>query len=91
MDNLKKGNSWGSFLMNLAEMHTLAQGPLDELVVAIQEVISDVDVKTERANRDFDARTNQHQTDVRRYTDLISEANRNIAETHELIDNILIP
>lgn len=77
--------------MNLAEMHTLAQGPLDELIVAIQEVISDVEVKTERAHRDFDARTQQHQTDVRRYTDLISEANRNIAETHELIDNILIP
>jgi hypothetical protein len=47
MDNLKKGNTWGSFLMELAELHTLAQGPLDELIAAIQEVIVDVERKTE--------------------------------------------
>jgi vacuolar-type H+-ATPase subunit I/STV1 len=35
IQTLKEGNSWGSLLVNLAEMHALAEGPIEDLIVAI--------------------------------------------------------
>lgn len=77
--------------MNLAELHIAAGGPIDGLVEAIEEVVSDIEHKLDGAHADFDKRTNEHNQEVRRLTDLINEASRNIADTQELINNVLIP
>lgn len=58
---------------------------------AINAVIEDLNIKTDKANEDFEARTLWHESEERRLTDLINEASRNIAEAHELIDNVLVP
>eukprot|EP01006_Ploeotia_vitrea_P049790 TRINITY_DN67376_c0_g3_i2.p2 TRINITY_DN67376_c0_g3~~TRINITY_DN67376_c0_g3_i2.p2 ORF type:complete len:113 (+),score=9.24 TRINITY_DN67376_c0_g3_i2:36-374(+) len=81
IENLKKTNTWGATLMNLAELHLAAGGPIDGLVAAIEEVISDLETKIENAHAAFDKRTNEHNQEVRRLTDLINEASRNIADT----------
>jgi len=43
--------------MNLAELHIMAEAPLDDLVDAIEEVVEDINRKTERAHEDYDAAT----------------------------------
>jgi len=46
INELRKGNTWASLIMELAEMHMLAKGPFEDLVVAIQAVITDLEAKT---------------------------------------------
>lgn len=41
-------------MMNLAELHIQAQGPLDELIDAIEGVIDDLERKTERSHAEYD-------------------------------------
>lgn len=45
MNSLKNNKSWSSIIMNLAELHMMAQGPLDELIAAVNDVIEDLNVK----------------------------------------------
>ena len=54
----------------------MAQGPVDSLVTAIAEVLEDLDRKHVAADEAFGVRTNEHDTEVRRLTTLINEANR---------------
>jgi len=39
LNEIKKTNSWASILLNLAELHMTAKGPLDELVAAIEDTV----------------------------------------------------
>lgn len=41
-------------MMNLAELHTQAEGPLDDLVEAIEEVVADLERKTDKAHDNYD-------------------------------------
>jgi len=41
-------------MMNLAELHIMDDGPLDDLVDAIEEVVEDINRKTERAHTDYE-------------------------------------
>jgi vacuolar-type H+-ATPase subunit I/STV1 len=91
IQNLKAGNTWGSLILSLAEMHTLAEGPIDDLVVAIEAIVSDLEAKLVSAEEEFDERTQSHNAEVRTLTDLINEAERNIADTQALIENVLVP
>lgn len=45
IQELKNGNSWGSFIVNLAEVNMLAQGPIQTLIDAINELIGDLNGK----------------------------------------------
>jgi hypothetical protein len=42
INEIRKGNSWASILLTLAELHVTAKGPLDELVAAIEDTIVDL-------------------------------------------------
>jgi hypothetical protein len=54
IQNLKAGNTWGSLILSLAEMHTLAEGPIDDLVEAIEEIVNDLESKLQRAEEEYD-------------------------------------
>ena len=68
-------------MLNLAEMHLMAQGPVDALINGIIEVLSDLERKHTAADEAFAKRTDEHNSEVRRLTDLINECKRNIADT----------
>jgi uncharacterized protein YukE len=68
-------------MLKLAEMHVLAQGPVDALINGIEEVLADLQRKHEAADIAFDKRTQEHNSEVRRLNDLINECKRNIADT----------
>ena len=61
------------------------------MVTAIEDVLADIDVKLAKAHANFEKRTNEHNTEVRRLTDLINECARNIADTTVFIEDVLIP
>ena len=50
MNELKKGSFWAGILLNLAELHMMSRGPLDELVQAIEDTI--IDLENKRIKRD---------------------------------------
>ena len=35
LNEIRKGNTWASVMINLAELHMMSKGPLEELVQAI--------------------------------------------------------
>ena len=63
-------------MISLAEMHLMAQGPVDALITGIEEVLSDLERKHTAADVAFAKRTDEHNSEVRRLTDLINEAKR---------------
>lgn len=88
---IQSDDKWASIVMKMAELHLMAQGPVDTLVDAINEVVADLEEKLEGAHAEYDRRTNEHNQEVRRLTDLIREASSDIANSQELIANILTP
>lgn len=44
-------------MMNLAELHVMAEGPLDDLVDAIESVVEDLNNKIDRAHEEYDRAT----------------------------------
>jgi len=91
INDLVHDKKWASIIMNLAELHLMAQGPIDTLVSAIQDVIADLEAKQERTHAEYDQRTSDHGAEVRRLNDDIRNAITTIANTNEHIDNVLIP
>lgn len=41
---MNKG-SWGSLMLNLAELNMMTEGPVDQLIDAINNVVNDLQVK----------------------------------------------
>jgi hypothetical protein len=60
IDALKKNKSWGKVALDMAELHMLAKGPLDDLLTALQNLVSDLQEQQADATSDFDDRTTQH-------------------------------
>jgi hypothetical protein len=42
IEEIKRSNSWAGILLNLAELHMAAKGPIEELVAAIADTIKDL-------------------------------------------------
>lgn len=55
-------------------MHSQAKGAVEELVDAIEELISDLDTALEELEFDFQYRTNTHNSDVIALTQNIQDA-----------------
>lgn len=91
IQDLVQDKKWASIIMNLAELHLMAQGPIDTLVSAIQDVIADLEAKQVRSQEEYDQRSSEHDSEVRRLNDEITNALSIIANTEELIANILVP
>ena len=60
LETLIGEKKWASIILKLAELHLMAQGPVETLAEAIQDVISDLGQKLDSANAEFDHRTNEH-------------------------------
>ena len=60
IDNLKKSGTWGGYMISLAEMHLMAQGPVDALINGIEEVLADLERKHTAADMAFAKRTDEH-------------------------------
>jgi hypothetical protein len=45
IETLKKSGTWGGYMIELAEMHLMAQGPVDALITGIEEVLADLERK----------------------------------------------
>jgi hypothetical protein len=60
--------------MNLAELHMMAKGPLDELVAAIEDTVTDLSNKREKRDAAYVKRTNEHNAEVSRLEGEIANA-----------------
>jgi peptidoglycan hydrolase CwlO-like protein len=67
----------------------MSGAPLDELIEAINEVVGDIERKTERAHSEYDDRTAEHNSEVSRINSEIDSANADIAHTTEFLNNVL--
>jgi ABC-type transporter Mla subunit MlaD len=89
IENVKSQVTWGKVILELAELHMFAKGPLDELLTAIQNLISDLGQKTDFAIEQFDERTSNHNSLEQRLTDDINTAQVQIAHTETFLANVL--
>jgi predicted nucleic acid-binding Zn-ribbon protein len=85
----KNNKSWSSVIMSLAMLNAKAGNPLDELIAAIEKVIADLDAKTDNANRQYDQRTGEHNSEVKRLQREIDNANADIAHTEQFLKEVL--
>jgi len=86
-----KDTKLGAIIFGLAELHMMSQGPLDELVEAIEALIEDIDVKIEENDGAYNERSLQNQSEVTRLTGLITDAEVHIANAENILNNILYP
>jgi hypothetical protein len=76
-------------MLNLAELHLMAGGPLDELVEAIEGVMDDLDRKIENSHSEYQKRSDEHDMEVRRINGKMDSANEDIANNTEFLNNVL--
>ena len=57
--DLAKSN-YGRALLHLVELHSMAGGPVQELIDAIEELVNDLEEELEQLDLDFKVRTNEH-------------------------------
>lgn len=67
----------------------MSGGALDDLAEAIANLITDLNNKLDRAHNEYSQRTVEHEADVATYTREIDDANLDISETTEFLDNVL--
>lgn len=72
----KKG--WAQTLLNMAELHMLNKGPVEDLVAAMDDVTNDLESKLERSHTEYEIRTDQHHNEVQRLTNSINKAKTDI-------------
>jgi vacuolar-type H+-ATPase subunit I/STV1 len=53
-------STYGKALLHLVELHSMAGGPVQELIDAIEELINDLEEELEELELNFKARTNEH-------------------------------
>jgi hypothetical protein len=58
LQHLLQEKKWASIVLGLAELHLMAQGPIESLIEAINDVVDDLHEKLEQAQTEFDERTN---------------------------------
>jgi hypothetical protein len=76
-------------MLNLAELSMMTEGPLDGLLQAINDVIADLQVKLQQADQDFETRTGQHNNEVKRLNDEITNAQLDISNTETFLRDVL--
>jgi len=56
---------------------------------AIRDLLTDLDEKQDGLNKDFEARSFEHDTEGRRLQGEVNQANIDIANTQSLLENVL--
>jgi hydrogenase maturation factor len=83
--------NWGKFVMNYAQVHLSTGGYLDDLLVSIEQLISDLSEEMHTIEKNYQRRTNEHNRDVVRLEQEIADAAREIFNGNDMIDNVLHP
>lgn len=86
-----KESKLGHLIFELAELHIMSQGPLEDLIEALEALISDIDEKIEENDVQYNERSLQNQSEVTRLTGEITNAEVQISNTENLLNNILYP
>jgi hypothetical protein len=71
-----KQSKWGSWIVDFAEVHLQAKGPLQELLNAIDELIDDLNAELAELTKNFNRRTDEHNREVVRLQQEIDAADR---------------
>ncbi|KAM3144293.1 hypothetical protein pb186bvf_003457 [Paramecium bursaria] len=87
---LAKSN-YGRALLHLVELHSLAQGPVQELIEGIEELVNDLQTGLEDLDYGFARRTNEHNSLVVQLNQAIQDAQIDVSRSEDVIDNLLIP
>jgi hypothetical protein len=82
---------WGRIIFTMAELHSLAGGPVDELTNAIEQLIADIGDRIDELDEEYNDRTLFHQSEVTRIGSDISSAQISVSSTTNLLENIFYP
>ncbi|CAD8147730.1 unnamed protein product [Paramecium pentaurelia] len=81
----------GQAILNLVNLHSLVQGPIQELIETIEELIQDINNNMEDVQYKFLMRTNEHNSFIVQVSQQLQDADQDIARMIDVIDNLLIP
>ncbi|CAD8181678.1 unnamed protein product [Paramecium pentaurelia] len=84
-------SKWASFIVDFAEVELGSGGALTELVEAINQLIDQLEEELDDIHQAYSRRTDEHNRDVTRYEQEIQDADRDIFNGEDFIDNVLIP
>jgi gas vesicle protein len=82
---------WGHIILRFAELHNLAGGPFDDLKSAVEQLIADLGDRVNELDEEYNQNTLDHQSEVTRLQDEISDAQIDVASTDNLLNNVLYP
>ncbi|CAD8054601.1 unnamed protein product [Paramecium primaurelia] len=81
----------GQAILNLVNLHSLVQGPIQELIETIEELIQDINNNMEDVQYKFSMRTNEHNSFIVQVSQQLQDADQDITRMIDVIDNLLIP
>ncbi|CAD8049227.1 unnamed protein product [Paramecium primaurelia] len=84
-------STYGKALLHLVELHSMAGGPVQELIDAIEELINDLEEELETLEFNFQVRTNEHNALVVSLEQDIQDAVIDVNNTQDTLDNLLYP
>lgn len=86
-----QNEKWGHIIFELAELHSLAGGALDDLTNAINQLVSDLGDRIDELDEEYNDRSLFHQSEVTRIGSDISSAQISVSSTTNFLENILYP
>lgn len=91
LEGIVKDKKWSSIIMNLAELHLMAQGPIEQLRDAVLDVDTDLKQKLENTKNEYNKRSHEHENESRRLKELIRQVDIDVAAAQEHLTNVLVP
>jgi len=83
--------AWVKIITNMAELSMKAAGPMQDLVVAIEDVIEDLKDKRTRSKAKFALATANHESQVKYFNNEILSAKNNIASSTDAVNDTMMP
>lgn len=77
--------------MELITLHSAVQGPVEELLQAIEELVADLNAALQELEFNFQVRTNEHFSLQTELTQDIQDADADVGRLDDLINNLLVP
>lgn len=77
--------------MTMAELRAKDGDPVQDLIDAIVKLIDDLHAAQDKARQNFDERTQEHEAELVRLEDLITEAEADISHAQSFLEGTLYP
>ncbi|CAD8182504.1 unnamed protein product [Paramecium pentaurelia] len=84
-------SKWGKTLLSMMALHSQSQGPVDELVQAIEDLVADLQEELDVLEFNFGQRTNEHHKIVTTLEQEINQAVLDYQRTQDTLENLLYP